>query len=119
MVAIPRSEASARCKSCSSDESDRCVGPRGRPVTVRAPYILRARSTPALRCSNRRCVPAGLLAEGMKVEHTVGMADSQTGQLVARAQHLLGQVSGRPLALGEIGERSVELSRIALELVEH
>lgn len=55
----------------------------------------------------------------MKVEHTVGMADSQTGQLVARAQHLLGQVSGRPLALGEIGERSVELSRIALELVEH
>ncbi|HEX2671701.1 MAG TPA: proline dehydrogenase family protein, partial [Polyangiaceae bacterium] len=55
----------------------------------------------------------------MKVEHTGGMADSQTGQLVARAEQLLGQVAGRALTLGELAERSLELSRIVLELVEH
>ena len=55
----------------------------------------------------------------MKVEHTVGMADSQTGQLVARAQQLLDQVAGHRLTLAEIAQRSVELSRVVLELVEH
>lgn len=47
------------------------------------------------------------------------MADSQTGRLVARAAELLAQVEGNPLALGELAQRSVELSRILLELAEH
>jgi len=47
------------------------------------------------------------------------MVDSQTGQLVARAEHLLGQVAGRTLTPVELGERSVELARILLELTEH
>ncbi|HYQ01481.1 MAG TPA: proline dehydrogenase family protein [Polyangiaceae bacterium] len=46
------------------------------------------------------------------------MADSQTGQLVARAEQLLGQVAGKALTLVELGEHSVELSRIVLGLAE-
>ena len=47
------------------------------------------------------------------------MVDSQTGQLVARAEQQLGQVAGRTLTPIEIGERSVELARTLLELSEH
>src|SRR6478735_6740040 len=46
------------------------------------------------------------------------MADSPTGQLVARSEQLLAQVTGRRLSPVELGERSVELARILVELVE-
>jgi len=46
------------------------------------------------------------------------MADSQTRQLVARAEQLLGQVAGQTLSPAEIGERSIELARIVLGLLE-
>jgi len=47
------------------------------------------------------------------------MAHSPTGQLFARAEQLLAQVAGRTLTPVEVGERSVELARILLGLVEH
>jgi len=47
------------------------------------------------------------------------MASSQTGQLVARAEQLLGQVRSQPLSAVEIAERSVELAEILLGLLEH
>ncbi|HEY0468662.1 MAG TPA: proline dehydrogenase family protein [Polyangiaceae bacterium] len=59
-----------------------------------------------------------LLAEPSKVEHTARMADSQTRQLVTRAEQLLASVSGQTLAPVAIGERSVELARILLTLAE-
>ncbi|HET7543230.1 MAG TPA: bifunctional proline dehydrogenase/L-glutamate gamma-semialdehyde dehydrogenase, partial [Polyangiaceae bacterium] len=47
------------------------------------------------------------------------MANGQTGQLVARAEELLGHVTAQPLTALEIAESSVQLAESLLGLLEH